>query len=99
MYCSQSAPTFHHLCIWLSKYVTLCGVALCCGALPMPCHAVLCVVCALQGAQALYWGATEEGQLLLGSHLDELEGCNPTATMFPPGAAMQDKRSHSGMRS
>jgi hypothetical protein len=38
-----------------------------------------------QGAQPLYWGATEEGQLLLGSHLDELEGCSPTATMFPPG--------------
>lgn len=46
---------------------------------------VCCVWCS-QGAQPLYWGATEEGQLLLGSHLDELEGCSPTATMFPPGA-------------
>jgi hypothetical protein len=48
-------------------------------------HCLLCVLLQ-QGAQPLYWGATEEGQLLLGSHLDELEGCSPTATMFPPGA-------------
>jgi hypothetical protein len=40
-----------------------------------------------EGGQPLYWGATDEGQLLLGSHLNDLDGCEPTATMFPPGAA------------
>jgi hypothetical protein len=38
-----------------------------------------------EGGQPLYWGATDEGQLLLGSHLNDLDGCDPTATMFPPG--------------
>lgn len=38
-----------------------------------------------EGGQPLYWGATDEGQLLLGSNLDDLEGCDPTATMFPQG--------------
>lgn len=45
-----------------------------------------------EGAQPLYWGATEEGQLLLGSHLDELEGCSPTATAFPPGTLFASTR-------
>ncbi|KAF8072401.1 histone H3 [Scenedesmus sp. PABB004] len=38
-----------------------------------------------EGSQPLYWGATEEGQLLLGSHLNDMDGCDPTATLFPPG--------------
>jgi hypothetical protein len=40
-----------------------------------------------EGGEPLYWGATDEGQLLLGSHLNDLDGCEPTATMFPPGRA------------
>lgn len=59
---------------------------LCC--LELNTFVVLVAFWCLQGAQPLYWGATEEGQLLLGSHLDELEGCSPTATAFPPGRAM-----------
>jgi hypothetical protein len=52
-----------------------------------------------QGAQPLYWGATEDGQLLLGSHLDELEGCSPTATQFPAGACAPRTVRRTPMRS
>lgn len=45
-----------------------------------------------EGGQPLYWGATDEGQLLLGSHLDDLEGCDPTATLFPPGTLFASTR-------
>jgi asparagine synthetase B (glutamine-hydrolysing) len=38
-----------------------------------------------EGSQPLFWGATDEGSLLFGSSLDDLEECNPTATMFPAG--------------
>ena len=38
-----------------------------------------------EGRQPLYWGATEQGQLLIGSELDDVDGCDPTATIFPPG--------------
>ncbi|GBF90749.1 hypothetical protein Rsub_03050 [Raphidocelis subcapitata] len=44
------------------------------------------------GAQPLYWGATAEGQLLLGSHLDDLEECDPTATLFPAGTMFASER-------
>ncbi len=37
------------------------------------------------GAQPLYWGATEEGRLMLGSELADLAACDPTATSFPAG--------------
>ncbi|GAX73815.1 hypothetical protein CEUSTIGMA_g1266.t1 [Chlamydomonas eustigma] len=37
------------------------------------------------GVQPLHWGATSDGQLLFGSHLEDLKDCNPTATIFPPG--------------
>lgn len=72
------------------RHVVTSAYRLLCGAWRNPqridCRVYAWVLCIAQGAQPLYWGATEEGQLLLGSHLDELEGCNPTATMFPPGA-------------
>ncbi|WIA08067.1 hypothetical protein OEZ86_010706 [Tetradesmus obliquus] len=45
-----------------------------------------------EGGQPLYWGATDEGQLLLGSHLNDLDGCEPTATMFPPGTLFASTR-------
>jgi len=48
-----------------------------------------------EGGQPLYWGATDEGQLLLGSHLNDLDGCEPTATMFPPGARNSSNSSSS----
>jgi hypothetical protein len=38
-----------------------------------------------EGAQPLFWGATDEGSLLFGSSLEDLEECNPTATLFPAG--------------
>lgn len=38
-----------------------------------------------EGVQPLHWGATSDGQLLFGSHLEDLKDCDPTATMFPPG--------------
>jgi len=37
------------------------------------------------GDRPLFWGATPGGQLLLGSRLDDLAACEPTATEFPPG--------------
>ncbi|KAI8468857.1 MAG: aluminum induced protein-domain-containing protein [Monoraphidium minutum] len=45
-----------------------------------------------EGAQPLYWGATGEGQLLIGSHLDDMEECNPTATHFPAGTLFASER-------
>lgn len=45
-----------------------------------------------EGSQPLYWGATAEGQLLLGSHLNDMEGCDPTATAFPPGTLFASTR-------
>lgn len=45
-----------------------------------------------EGTQPLYWGATEEGQLLVGSALGDLEGCDPTATIFPPGSLFATER-------
>lgn len=52
-----------------------------------------------EGGQPLYWGATDEGQLLLGSHLNDLDGCDPTATMFPQGTAyIQTVSVHSFLR-
>lgn len=44
------------------------------------------------GAQPLYWGATKEGQLLLGSHLEDLDECHPTATLFPAGTLFASER-------
>lgn len=44
------------------------------------------------GAQPLFWGATAEGQLLLGSDLADLEECDPTATMFPAGTLFASER-------
>lgn len=40
------------------------------------------------GAQPLYWGATDDGHLMFGSVLEDLDACNPTATLFPSGAAL-----------
>eukprot|EP00775_Hariotina_reticulata_P003489 gene3489-3759_t len=45
-----------------------------------------------EGGQALFWGATDEGQLLIGSTLDDLEGCEPSATTFPPGTLFASTR-------
>jgi hypothetical protein len=61
----------------------LCGCA-------APAGMLLDVYRDAEGGQPLYWGATDEGQLLLGSHLNDLEGCEPTATMFPPGTKHTD---------
>lgn len=44
------------------------------------------------GGQPLFWGATDQGQLLLGSSLDDLEGCEPTATLFPAGTLFASTR-------
>eukprot|EP00879_Flechtneria_rotunda_P004908 GHRR01005182.1.p1 GENE.GHRR01005182.1~~GHRR01005182.1.p1 ORF type:complete len:270 (+),score=92.34 GHRR01005182.1:154-963(+) len=44
------------------------------------------------GGQPLFWGATDEGQLLFGSSLDDLDGCEPTATLFPPGTLFASTR-------
>lgn len=45
-----------------------------------------------QGAQPLYWGATEDGQLLFGSRLEDLGDCNPTAVAFTPGVLFSSER-------
>lgn len=45
-----------------------------------------------EGSQPLFWGATDEGSLLFGSSLDDLEECNPTATMFPAGTLFASER-------
>ena len=37
-------------------------------------------------------GATHEGQLLLGSHIEDLDGCDPTATAFPGGTLFASER-------
>ncbi|GMH32428.1 hypothetical protein BSKO_00262 [Bryopsis sp. KO-2023] len=37
------------------------------------------------GAEDLYWGVTEEGQLLLGTSAVDLDGCEPSAVTFPSG--------------
>lgn len=39
-----------------------------------------------------YRGATREGQLLLGSRIEDLEGCSPTATAFPAGTLFASER-------
>eukprot|EP00877_Chromochloris_zofingiensis_P011519 jgi/Chrzof1/6620/Cz19g03010.t1 len=45
-----------------------------------------------EGQQPLYWGATDEGQLLFGSTVEDLLDCNPTATMFPAGTMFASER-------
>lgn len=37
------------------------------------------------GAECLYWGVIDEGQLLIGTDLSDLEACEPSATEFPAG--------------
>lgn len=44
------------------------------------------------GVQPLYWGSTEEGQLMFGSAIDDLDLCQPTATMFPAGTLFASLR-------
>ena len=38
------------------------------------------------GSQAMHWGVTHDGRFMFGSDVDDLAGCNPTATAFPAGA-------------
>ena len=38
------------------------------------------------GSQAMHWGVTDDGRFMFGSDVDDLAGCNPTATAFPAGA-------------
>lgn len=45
-----------------------------------------------EGAQPLFWGTTEEGQLLFGSRVEDLEGCDPSATPFPAGTLFASER-------
>lgn len=45
-----------------------------------------------EGTQPLYWGATEQGQLLIGSALEDVDVCDPTATIFPPGSLFASER-------
>lgn len=45
-----------------------------------------------QGGQALYWGGNDEGQLLIGSVMEDVQGCNPTATTFPAGTLFASER-------
>jgi asparagine synthetase B (glutamine-hydrolysing) len=37
------------------------------------------------GAQGMHWGVTDDGRFMFGSDVDDLAGCNPTATAFPAG--------------
>mmetsp|Transcript_17226 Transcript_17226/g.51533 ORF Transcript_17226/g.51533 Transcript_17226/m.51533 type:complete len:285 (+) Transcript_17226:203-1057(+) len=36
--------------------------------------------------EPLFWGRTKEGSFMVGSRLDDLAECNPTATAFPGGS-------------
>lgn len=45
-----------------------------------------------EGVQPLYWGCTDEGQLLFGSYAADLKDCNPTATLFPAGTLFASER-------
>lgn len=45
-----------------------------------------------EGSVPLFWGATEEGQLLFGTQLADLEASNPTATAFPAGCLFTSVR-------
>eukprot|EP00798_Chlamydomonas_sp_ICE-L_P032217 gene32217-16775_t len=45
-----------------------------------------------EGSQPLFWGATENGQLLFGSVSGDLDGCNPTSTAFPSGCLFSSVR-------
>lgn len=38
-----------------------------------------------EGSQPMWWGATEDGHLMIGSAPDQLADCNPNACMFPAG--------------
>jgi len=38
-----------------------------------------------EGKEKLYWGVTEEGQLLIGTHIEDLVACDPSAVQFPQG--------------
>ena len=38
-----------------------------------------------EGAQPMYWGVTDSGQLLFGTSSDDFEHCEPSATLFPSG--------------
>ncbi|MEW5311854.1 MAG: hypothetical protein WDW38_003538 [Sanguina aurantia] len=44
------------------------------------------------GTQPLFWGSTPDGQLLIGSSSGHLEGCSPTATLFPAGTLFASER-------
>ncbi|KAG2435647.1 hypothetical protein HXX76_006849 [Chlamydomonas incerta] len=45
-----------------------------------------------EGVQPLFWGCTDNGQLMFGSVADDLEGCNPTAAPFPSGTLFASER-------
>lgn len=45
-----------------------------------------------EGAQTFYWGATDDGQLLFGSRIEDLGECNPSAVAFPPGTVFASER-------
>lgn len=73
-----------HSCQTAIEHSLNCSNTLClaCMTLPLPaCRDA-------EGSQPLYWGATADGQLLLGSNLNDMEGCDPTATAFPPGVLL-----------
>lgn len=45
-----------------------------------------------EGCQPLYWGSTDEGQLMFSTHPGDLAGCSPTATLFPAGTLFATER-------
>mmetsp|Transcript_12018 Transcript_12018/g.25842 ORF Transcript_12018/g.25842 Transcript_12018/m.25842 type:complete len:293 (-) Transcript_12018:644-1522(-) len=45
-----------------------------------------------EGGQPLFWGATDSGQLVFGSAIEDLGVCNPTATSFPKGTLFASER-------
>lgn len=45
-----------------------------------------------EGVQPLFWGCSDEGQLLFGSMAADLAACNPTATLFPAGTLFASER-------